>query len=422
MVIDHICQEFSKHMRKDIRTGSSRLHPSVLPLVEIAKEMRSKKLCIDPLRNIHLHYVQEPPVRSQSELFVFGPKLFLPTDDRNESDDYNHADDISEVTKGNGPEEDGERLQACAMIIDEPHMHSGDILEEVSGLRQTITDLYISNKFKVKPGDLEMSQLKRSAFKKDPEAKSITVESTSMPQPVLQDIGSSITSCRQIHSLQLTDIARLIDVAKVGNLSNIRYLNLGCTRSSMSRKQCSTLCQQLKSLRHLEELLLTGNPVGSQGAQHLADSIQSWGVDHRLKRLNLWDCGIDTKGCVRILEALSFSQIQRIDISRNSIDGAFQPVGPNLVFPKLSQLDVAFVSLRREDIRALSINIRKRKLPNLSLIQMTVDGLTRQPDDVLEAIKVIVNVIPGVNIWDEGQLLFVYDIKENVEAEIKTRS
>ena len=409
-------------MRKDIRTGSSRLHLSVLPLVEIAKEMRSKKLRIDPLRNIHLHYVQEPPLRSQSELFAFGPKLFLPTDDRNESDDDNHSDDVREVTNGNGPEEDAERLHACAMIIDEPHMHSGDILEEVSGLHQTITDLYISDKFKVKLDDLEMSQLKRPAFKMDPEAKSITVESTSMPQPVLQDLGSCITSCRQIHSLQLTDIASFIDVAEVGNLSNIRYLNLGCTRSRMSREQCSALCQQLQSLRHLEELLLTGNPVGSQGAQHLADSIQSWGVDHRLKRLYLWACGIDTQGCVRILEALSFSQIQRIDISRNSIDGAFQAVGSRFVFPKLSQLDVAFVSLRREDIRALSINIRKRKIPNLSLIQMTVDGLTRQPDDVLEAIKVMVNIIPGVNIWDEGQLLFVYDIKEKVEAEIKRRS
>ena len=300
------------------------------------------------------------------------------------------------------------------MQSDFTHMHSGDILEEASGLRQTITDLYISDKFKVKLDDLEMSQLKRSAFKMDPEAKSITVESTSMPQPVLQDLGSGITSCRQIHSLQLTDIASFIDVAEVGNLSNIRYLNLGCTRSSMLREQCSTLCQQLKSLRNLEELLLTGYPVGYKGAQHLADSIQSWGVDHHLKRLYLWDCGIDTQGCVRILEALSFSQIQRIDISRNSIDRAFQAMGPNLVFPKLHQLDVAFVSLRREDIRALSINIRKRKIPNLSLIQMTVDGLIRQPDDVLEAIKVMVNIIPGVNIWDEGQLLFVYDIKEKV--------
>ena len=361
-------------------------------------------------------------MRSQSELFAFGPKLFLPTDDRNESDDDNHTDDTSEVTNGNGPEEDAEQLHACAMIIDEPNMHSGDFLEEVSGLRQTIIDLYISNKFKVKLDDLEMSQLKRPTFKMDPEAKSITVECTSMPQQVLSDLGSCITSCRQIQSLQLTDIARLIDVAEVGNLSNIRYLNLGCTRSSMSREQCSTLCQQLKSLSHLEELFLTANPVGSQGAQHLADSIQSWGLDHHLKRLYLWDYGIDTQGCVHILEALSFSQIQRIDISRNSIHGAFQAVGPNLVFPKLSQLDVAFVSLRKEDIRVLSISFRKRKIPNLSLIQMTVDGLTRQPDDVLGALKVMVNIIHGVNIWDEGQLLFVYDIKEKVEAEIRRRS
>ena len=80
------------------------------------------------------------------------------------------------------------------------------------------------------------------------------------------------------------------------------------------------------------------------------------------------------------------------------------------------------MSLRREDIRVLSVNIRKRKIPNLSLIQMTVDRLTCQPDDVLEALKVIVNIIPGVNIWDEGQLLFVYDIKEKVEAEIRRRS
>ena len=267
-----------------------------------------------------------------------------------------------------------------------------------------------------------MSQLKRPAFKMDPEAKSITVESISMPQAVLQDLGSSITSCHQIQSLQLTDIATFIDVAEVSNLSNIQYLNLGCTRSSMSREQCCTLCRQLQLLCHLEELLLTGNQVGSQGAQNLADLIQSWGMDHCLKRLYLWDCGIDTQGCVRILEALSFSQIQRIDISRNSTDGAFQAVGQNLVFPKLSQLDVAFVSLHREDIRALSINIRKRKLPNLNLIQLTVDRLTRQPDDVLEALKVMVHIIPGVNIWDEGQLLFVYDIKEKVEAEITRRS
>ena len=83
---------------------------------------------------------------------------------------------------------------------------------------------------------------------------------------------------------------------------------------------------------------------------------------------------------------------------------------------------MAFVSLRDEDIRALSINIRKTKIPNLSFIQMTVDRLTQQPDNVLEAIKVIVNIIPGVNIWDEGQLWFVYDTKEKVEAEVKGRS
>ena len=40
------------------------------------------------------------------------------------------------------------------MIIDEPHMYCRDILEEVSGLCQTITDLYISNKFRVKSGDV----------------------------------------------------------------------------------------------------------------------------------------------------------------------------------------------------------------------------------------------------------------------------
>ena len=337
MLIDHICQQFSEHIRKDIRTGPIRLYVSVLPLVEIAKEMRSKKLRVDPLRNIHLHYVQEPPVRSQSQLFAFGPKLFLPIDDENDADDTTDAGDVSKVTRDFEPEEDAERLHTCAMIIDEPHMHSGDILEEVSGLRQSITDLSI-NKFKVKEDDLEMSQFKRPAFKMDPEAKSITLESTNMAKSVLQDLGSSITSCRQIHSLQLTDIASLIDVTEVGNLSNIRYLNLGCTRSTMSRDQCSTLCQQLQSLHHLEELRLTGNPVGSQGAQHLADSIQSWGVDHRLKTLSLWDCGIDTQACARILEALSFSQIQKIDISRNSIGGAFEAVGPRLVYPKLASL------------------------------------------------------------------------------------
>ena len=87
------------------------------------------------------------------DLFAFGTKLFLPTDDGNKSNDDNHSDDISEVTKGNGPEEDAERLHTCAMIIKETHMHSGDILEEVSGLRQSITDLYISDKFRVKPDD-----------------------------------------------------------------------------------------------------------------------------------------------------------------------------------------------------------------------------------------------------------------------------
>ena len=419
-VIDHICQEFSEDMRKNIRQGSGSLHVNILPLVEIAKEMRSKKLRIDPLCNIHIHYVQEPPLRPQSELFAFGPKLFLPNDDENDNNDDSN-DDEPVVKRSNLPEEDMHQLRTCAMIIDEPHMHGGDILEEVSVLRQSITDLFI-NKIKVKQNDLDMSQLNRPVFKMDPDVESITVESTSLPQFVLQDLGSSITSCRKIRSLKLTDIASLVAVTETGNLTNIRYLNLMCTRSSLSRDKCSILCQQLQSLRHLEELLLTGNPVGSQGAQHLADSIQSWGVDHGLKTLYLWDCEIDTQGCARILQALSFSQIRRIDISRNEIDGALQAVGPKLVYPKLAQIDMAFGSLRSEDIRALSISIRKRKLPNLSLIQMTLDKLIQQPDDTLEAIKVIVNIIPGVNIWDEGQLLFVHDIKEKVEAEIKRRS
>ena len=237
--------------------------------------------------------------------------LFLPNDDENDNDDSNGDNDDDDKHEVNWSEEDVGRLRACAVIIDKPGMHGGDILEEVSNILQSVTNLYIKD-FRVNQDDLDMSQLRKPVFKMDSDTESITVESTSMPQPVLQDLGSSITSCRKIRSLQLTDIVNFVGVTEVGSFTNIRYLNLGCTRSSLSRDQYSILCQQLQSLHHLEELLLTGNLVGSQGAQHLANSIQSWGVDHHLKTLYLWD----TQGCARILHALSFPEIQLMKHSR----------------------------------------------------------------------------------------------------------
>ena len=133
----------------------------------------------------------------------------------------------------------------------------------------------------------------------------------------------------------------------------------------LTGEQCSDMCRQLQSLRHLEILDLSENPIGSTGAEHLAASIRSWGPNPPLRKLYLYNCRIDA-ACTALMEALATCRgLDGLYIGGNTVGGTFQALAPHLVYPQLDVLYMYDTSLSGEDLQVLASIVNNNGMPQL---------------------------------------------------------
>ena len=95
----------------------------------------------------------------------------------------------------------------------------------------------------------------------------------------------------------------------------LQSLNICCLLTGLFVR--GVLNQIMNQMRHLVILDISGNAIGSQGIEHLSESLK---YCHELVELNVSRTSIDSHGVVLLSESLQrCSRLMKLDISRNNI-------------------------------------------------------------------------------------------------------
>ena len=237
----------------------------------------ARELDADPKCNRFFYFVRKLPLRKQSMRYIFHVFFsnYFDTVGDNESD--------TGGDNGNVPNSVTDTSVTCGIHILHPCLRSEDILTAISNLNQTITHLHIGSMISMKDVEINVP-----VCRMDPNARYVHIK-VPLPSNVQRDLGHQLSSCdklQHIHIPWMTHTARLL-VSNLGTKTNFTYLNL--KDCCLSDEFCITLCEQFQFLHHLKYLELSKNRIGCEGAEHLAESIISWGPDYPLKKLKLSD-------------------------------------------------------------------------------------------------------------------------------------
>ena len=208
-------------------------------------------------------------------------------------------------------------------------------------------------------------------FKIDRLATNIQIaENVVLPTNVSKSLGQEISKCYNLKELNIQNkfsIAAEITDWLVVN-TKITYLNFDFC--NLSRETSEKLCQQIKHLSSLERCYLSGNVLGD-AVSVLAESILSWGTNKSLDGLRLQNCSITSQGCSRLLEALGVCpNLIWLDLSDNTIGGAFNSLKSESIFPSsLNKLNLQNCSITSQGcsrlLEALGV------CPNLKLLDLS---------------------------------------------------
>ena len=126
--------------------------------------------------------------------------------------------------------------------------------------------------------------------------------------------------------------------------------------------------------------------MGFVGTNSLVESLKDWHPKELF--LHLYECKIDTSGCIKLLKALSDINLVKLDISENPIEGAFAELDPGLDYPFLRDYEMRSTPLTSGDLLALKDMIKTNKLPdlqNLLLGKFGINVLNRSDlDDIIK--------------------------------------
>ena len=175
----------------------------------------------------------------------------------------------------------------------------------------------------------------------------------------------------------------------------------------------------MNNLVNLEDLDLSHNTIGGFNdglSSVLAESIKSWGTNTTLKELHLGHCNITPDGCARLLEALGVCpNLLWLNLSYNSIGGAFEALISKPVYPRLSHLDLNGTSLTLGDIQAIDSLIKENKMPRLYWLDLSYDNLDNLELDTLgtlEALNSIIQKVSYVSLWKGDNRQDLKEIQE----------
>jgi len=99
-----------------------------------------------------------------------------------------------------------------------------------------------------------------------------------------------------------------------------RLRRLDLSFSSISADGLGVLLKALKHTRHLEALILDGNPlIGDDGAKLIGRLLQRRHSHSNLKFISLRQCGITAVGALELTESFNNPHVRRLDLGRNDL-------------------------------------------------------------------------------------------------------
>ena len=376
-VIDHMCEQYPPEIFTDPECAFEEDY-----LFKITQEVRSKKQFLNPLCNEQFYHVWQLPLRQQSRLYFFGRNLDL----LNIGDNANTS---HKTYKRDLKEND------CGVLIRGTCLPPCDVLQAISTLRQTITFLSIEEPFVLR--DEVCDNIPARIFKIDPSASKINIgRNVVLPKAVSKDLGWQLSICYNLSELHLQNqplvAAEITDFLGINR--NLRILNV--EDCYLSENKVYKICEQLSQLSNLDYCGLSGNDLGD-AVSVLAESIKSWGTNTSLRWFILNDCDITSGGCSRLLEALEVCpNLFTIDLSDNTIGGAFDGLISKPLYPGLSQLQLDGTSLTPGDIQAIDSLIKENKMPQLRWLSLSDDILDNLELNTLETLESLSSIIHNV--------------------------
>ena len=435
--------------------------------VSIARDITESS--VSPFCNRFLHYVLHPSFSMSSKLHIFGPEI----PDVWTKDLYQKTvQKISSRTPNNDNSQ-----SSCSIFINDPHIEGIDVLDTISNLDQTILNLCI-NRLRV---DAQVYSSDKRVFKMDEDAKMVLVIDSMLPPSVMQDLANDSTSCLEMETLGIKDNSDVENFAN--NIEGLEWLfTLILNDCGLSSECTSILCEQLKSLKHLDFLELSHNPIGSAGAIKLAESIKNWGEynsltvlkleycsickpgssvlidtlsryddmydlslsgnkmenegaeclarsimaweDNSFYKLKLNECDLDSRGSFAVIKALDMNKcpIENVMLRNNDNTGLFEKLIEESSWKvSLQELDVVGWDLSEEDIHALACLLEKNRLHTIELsFSYRIDDLELESEETLKALRTISNV-HNVYIDSAWNCLYKHAIIEKLNAEERRR-
>ena len=147
-------------------------------------------------------------------------------------------------------------------------------------------------------------------------AKSLILQTCNLPPGLLSSLFEQDYLHSNLRRLCLFG-SKLYDITCIGlhKMTSLSVLDLRNTKVSLLF--CESVCKQLKFLGLIEELLMTGIPVGPS-CRYITEAVEAWGPDGPLQVLHLGTCKIPTPMCVSLISAISkCTGLKDVDLSQN---------------------------------------------------------------------------------------------------------
>ena len=395
--VDHLCEQYAACI----------YFQGAYHLIKITNEIRNKKKFLNLFCNDHIYFVWKLPLQQQSRYYLFDGNLDWLKIGSNASTTY-----LTPKT--------GIKICDCGVIIKNPCLSPHEVLQAISTLRQTISFLYINQPFIMR--DEACDNIPDHVFKIDPSATQIIIEhNVVLPKAICKDFGRELATCYNLSKLSIPH-QPLVAAEIIDFIGTNRYLkHLDMDYCNLSEYKMWKLCQQFGSFSNLEYCLLSGNTIGD-AISVLAEAIKSWGVNDSLNTLKLRHCNIPPDGCSRLLQALTVCpNLVDLDLSHNTIAGAFDGLVSKPMYPRLQTLVFAGTSLTSEDIQTIDSLIKGNKMPKLDFLHLSyidLDKLALGELETLESLQSILQNVQHVFFWKGDELLDLKTIEKDITTGI----
>ena len=200
------------------------------------------------------------------------------------------------------------------------------------------------------------------AWGPDPPLEILYLDQCEMQEEACAAVLSALSSCKQMRCLGL--INNTIGAAGVHLVESIRAWGpdapleqLDLSQCEIPEEGCAAVLSALSSCKQMEDLRLKNNTIGAAGF-HLAESIRAWGPDPPLEEMFLKECEMPEEACAAVLSALSScKQMKDLQLENNTIGAAgvhlaesIQAWGPD---PPLEKLNLQHCEMAEEACAAV---------------------------------------------------------------------